>query len=77
MRTITRVRTELRAAEKKMRQASERRRVLPIGSPRARVTTANAKWSIACEAVNRLTDELRALEEAESTALNAANAEGR
>lgn len=44
----------LKAAHRDMRRASDRRRDLPIGSSRARVTTANARWSTACEHYWRL-----------------------
>ena len=37
----------------KMDNASKTRQDLPGGSPRARVTSANARWSIACEAYAR------------------------
>lgn len=45
---------EFRAAWTKMRKASDARWSLPPGSTRAKVTTANARWSTACEAVERL-----------------------
>jgi hypothetical protein len=44
----------LRTAYRDMRRTSDRRRELPIGSSRARVTTANARWSTACEHYWRL-----------------------
>lgn len=44
----------LKAAHRDMRRASERRRDLPPGSSRARITTANARWSTACEHYWRL-----------------------
>lgn len=47
-----------RDALRKMRKASDARRALPIGSSRARVTTANSRWATACEAVERLRREL-------------------
>lgn len=50
------------AAEKKVAAASARRRDLPPGSSRARVTTANAKWSIACEARDRVLAEIAAVQ---------------
>lgn len=50
---------ELRAARKKLAAASDRRFALPAGSSRAKVTTANARWSIAAEAVDRLERALR------------------
>lgn len=45
---------ELARAEEKVERASEVRRALPPGSSRARVTTANARWSTACEARDRV-----------------------
>jgi hypothetical protein len=50
---------ELAAARKKLTAASERRRALPAGSTRARVTTAEAKWAIAAEAHDRIDRALR------------------
>lgn len=51
---------DLSQAEAKVRAASQRRRVLPIGSSRARVTTANARWSTACEALDRVLMQIAA-----------------
>lgn len=48
---------KLAAAKAKMERASQRRRDLPPGSSRARVTTANARWATACEAYERLLSE--------------------
>jgi hypothetical protein len=48
----------LDAADKK-RIVSARRRDLPAGSTRAKVTTANAKWATAAEAVDRIEATLR------------------
>lgn len=48
---------DLRRAEKDVQRTSERRRALPPGSTRARVTTANARWSTACEARDRILAE--------------------
>lgn len=50
---------ELKKAREKRDKASARRRDLPPGSSRANVTTANARWSTACEAYDRLAAELR------------------
>lgn len=50
---------ELGEAEKKVQRTSERRRALPAGSPRSRVTTANARWATACEHRDRLLAQLR------------------
>lgn len=48
---------DLRRATKDVQRTSERRRDLPPGSTRARVTTANARWSTACEARDRILAE--------------------
>lgn len=50
---------ELKKAREKRDKASARRPDLPPGASRARVTTANAEWSTACEAYDRLATELR------------------
>lgn len=50
---------ELRAARKKLAAASERRRALPAGSSRAKVTTANARWATAAEHTDRVESALR------------------
>ena len=50
---------ELRAARKRLAAASERRRALPAGSSRAKVTTANARWATAAEACDRIESVLR------------------
>jgi len=50
------VHTALRSLEKaqlKVEAASARRRDLPAGSSRAKVTTANARWMSACEERDR------------------------
>ena len=60
--TLRRLQVQLAAAEAKAARASERRRALPAGSSRARITTANARYATACEARDRA---LRAVEEAE------------
>lgn len=52
------IRRDLARAEKDVARTSERRRDLPPGSSRKRVTTANAKWAIACEHRDRLLSEL-------------------
>lgn len=49
----------LAAARRKLAAASARRRDLPAGSTRAKVTTANAKWATAAEAVDRIETTLR------------------
>lgn len=56
-RTDKQVLRELMAAEMKVERTSLARRSLPAGSSRARVTTANARWSTACEARDRLRSE--------------------
>lgn len=45
-------------------RTSAARQALPPGSSRARVTTANARWSTACEARDRRERELRTIWEA-------------
>lgn len=50
-------------AESRVARASDVRRLLPAGSSRARVTTANAKWSIACEHRDRVEKSIRMLRE--------------
>lgn len=57
-RSVAQVRRELARLEQKVSAASTRRRNLPPGSSRARVTSANAKWSTACEARDRVLGEL-------------------
>lgn len=52
------------AANAKVHIASEARRALPPGSSRAKVTSANARWSIAAEARARIEKEIRARLEA-------------
>jgi hypothetical protein len=58
-RTDAEMLRELRALERKVERTSEARRLLPPGSSRARVTTANARWSTACAARDRLQAELQ------------------
>jgi len=48
----------LRLAEKRLQKASDARRSLPPGSTRARVTTANARWSSAAEERDRVQRKL-------------------
>ena len=48
-------------AEAKCALRSDARRLLPPGSPRARVTTANARWSTACEHRDRIEKTIRML----------------
>ena len=52
---------EMKRAERDVTRTSEARRRLPIGSTRARVTTANARWASACEERQRLWDEMESL----------------
>lgn len=54
---------QLKAAEKRLDKASQSRRDLPPGSSRARVTTANARWSAAAEEYQRKLDQYTALKE--------------
>lgn len=46
------------AAQEAMEKASRARASLPIGSSRAKVTTANARHASACEAYDRARDRL-------------------
>lgn len=54
----------LKIARRDLTRASEARRALPAGSPRARVTTANARYMSAAEHVDRLEKLARDLDEA-------------
>ncbi len=45
-------------AESAVERASEARRLLPGGASRAKVTTANARWSTKCEGRDRVLAEL-------------------
>ncbi len=58
---IAKLRRQHAAAAKRAEKASEARRLLPIGSTRARVTTANARWASAAGERDRIKDELAAL----------------
>lgn len=62
------LRRKLQAAQEKSDKATTARRMLPPGSSRAKVTTANARWSRAAEARDRaqnaLDDPIEALTEA-------------
>lgn len=49
----------LKNAKRSMEKASARRFSLPPGSSRAAVTTANARLTTYCEAVERCEEELR------------------
>ena len=51
LRTLAR---DLEAAELAMLKASAARAALPAGSSRAKVTTANARWSTKCEQRDRV-----------------------
>ncbi len=55
LRTLAR---DLEAAELAMLKASAARAALPAGSSRAKVTTANARWSTKCEQRDRVEDRL-------------------
>lgn len=48
----------LRALRDRTR-ASEARRLLPPGSTRARITSANARWMSACEKADRMWEEMK------------------
>ena len=52
--TMGSLQRQLRRAAEKRTRASNARRMLPAGASRARVTSANARWSTACEAYDRL-----------------------
>lgn len=58
---VERLKRDLAAAQKKSWEAAAKRGALPAGSTRARVTTANAKWSRAAEHRDRIEEELHAL----------------
>lgn len=64
MRDRKAIERDLARAEAKVAKASEARRLLPPGSSRARVTTANARWSTACTARDRLLAELAEVRDA-------------
>ena len=51
---------EYQEAERRSKAAMERRRALPPGSSRARVTTANANWARSAEHRDRIFERLRA-----------------
>ena len=59
---LSKARRELREATKNRDRASSRRRDLPPGSSRARVTTANANWTSAAERLLDAEDRLAAYE---------------
>jgi len=61
---LTVLRRRLSAAQRASEKASARRRSLPVGSSRARVTTANARWMRAAEARDRLAAAVAAVEAA-------------
>jgi len=50
---------QLVQAQRDVEKASARRRDLPAGSSRAKVTTANARWSTAAEERDRIWGALR------------------
>jgi len=56
---ITELERQLRAAEKKVKRASDARLALPVGATRASVTTANARHMTACEQRDRIDAALR------------------
>ncbi|EJW14429.1 hypothetical protein M5X00_28380 [Paenibacillus alvei] len=59
MNQITLLERRLAAAERKTEQAAEARRNLGLGASRARVTTANARWSAAAEERDRVMEQLQ------------------
>lgn len=56
--SIAQLEADLAAAQAKSHAAMDRRRALPAGSSRARVTTANANWARAAEHRDRCSDRL-------------------
>jgi len=60
VKTVAQLERALAAAQAKSDRAMEARQRLAPGSSRARVTTANARWSIAAEARDRIAAELDA-----------------
>lgn len=56
--TEKRLAREVERTRRAMEKRSETRFAMPPGSTRARVTTANAKWHIACEAHTRAVNAL-------------------
>lgn len=65
-KTIARLEREVSRLTAKSLAASEARYRLPAGSPRARVTTANARWMRAAEARDRAVAALAAAREVAS-----------
>jgi hypothetical protein len=55
---VERLRKALALAQKQSLKWADRRRALPPGSSRARVTTANANWAQAAEHRDRISDLL-------------------
>lgn len=62
MTELEQARKKLAQAEKKVEKASTARFNLQPGSTRARVTTANARLNVACEARDRYAEIVRELE---------------
>lgn len=58
MNEIKRFEKELAKAERALEKASKARAGMPPGSTRARITTANARWSSAAEHKKRIQDKL-------------------
>lgn len=58
MSEVERLRKVLVQAQRQSLRCAERRRALPAGSSRARVTTANANWARAAEHRDRISDLL-------------------
>lgn len=52
--TLDEIKRLLKAADRKSDRLSQARAALPAGTSRARVTTANARWSRAAEARDHL-----------------------
>ena len=62
MTELDQARKHLARAEKKVQSASDARMRLEPGSTRARVTTANARLNVACEARDRYAEIVERLE---------------
>lgn len=62
MTELERLRKELKKAQAKSLKCAAARHRLPIGSSRARVTTANARWASAAEERDKLQEKVERLE---------------
>ncbi|EJW14757.1 hypothetical protein M5X00_32130 [Paenibacillus alvei] len=59
MNQIAALERKLVSAEKRTEKAAEARRSLGLGASRARITTANARWSAAAEERDRVMEQLQ------------------